>query len=107
LQDEHKVSQTKAHRHQACKLFFLLSAAKQDRLKQARAEADREIAAYKAEREGAYQKKVSEVSPGSFSLHQACIGLPDCSAIQHSNVILVHRWFVYRGPAGHRLPCSV
>ncbi len=37
------------------------SAAKQERLKQARNEADREIAAYKGEREGAYQKKVSEV----------------------------------------------
>ena len=36
-------------------------AAKQDRLRQAKAEADREIAAYRAEREGAYQKKVAEV----------------------------------------------
>jgi hypothetical protein len=35
--------------------------AKQDRLRQAKAEADREIAAYRAEREGAYQKKVAEV----------------------------------------------
>lgn len=36
-------------------------AGKSDRLRQAKAEAEREIAAYKAEREGAYQKKVSEV----------------------------------------------
>lgn len=36
-------------------------AAKADRLRQAKAEAEREIAAYRAEREGAYQKKVSEV----------------------------------------------
>jgi len=35
--------------------------AKQERLKQAKAEAEREIAAYKAEREGAYQKKLAEV----------------------------------------------
>ncbi|GFH24294.1 v-type proton ATPase subunit G, partial [Haematococcus lacustris] len=31
----------------------------------ARAEADREVAAYKAEREGAYQKKVAEGSSGA------------------------------------------
>lgn len=35
--------------------------AKQERLRQAKAEAEREIAAYKAEREGAYQKKLAEV----------------------------------------------
>ncbi|KAL6753051.1 transmembrane ATPase [Haematococcus lacustris] len=39
--------------------------AKSNRLKQARAEADREVAAYKAEREGAYQKKVAEGSSGA------------------------------------------
>ena len=36
-------------------------AAKQERLRQAKAEAEKEIAAYRAEREGAYQKKVAEV----------------------------------------------
>ena len=35
--------------------------AKTDRLRQAKAEAEKEIAAYRAEREGAYQKKVAEV----------------------------------------------
>ena len=39
----------------------LLHAAKSDRLRQAKAEAEKEIAAYKAEREGAYQKKLAEV----------------------------------------------
>lgn len=39
--------------------------AKQERLRQAKAEADREIAAYRAEREGAYQKKVSEGASGA------------------------------------------
>ena len=39
----------------------LLNAGKADRLRQAKIEADKEIAAYKAEREGAYQKKVAEV----------------------------------------------
>lgn len=38
------------------------SAAKADRLRQAKAEAEKEIAAYRAEREGAYQKKVAEAS---------------------------------------------
>ena len=36
--------------------------AKQERLRQAKAEAEREIAAYRAEREGAYQKKLAEVT---------------------------------------------
>ena len=36
-------------------------AAKSDRLRQAKAEAEKEIAAYRAEREGAYQKKIAEV----------------------------------------------
>ena len=43
----------------ACSL--LPFAAKQDRLRQAKAEAEKEIAAYRAEREGAYQKKIAEV----------------------------------------------
>lgn len=42
-----------------CRLLF---AAKQDRLREAKAEAEREIAMYRAEREGLFQKKVSEVS---------------------------------------------
>jgi hypothetical protein len=37
------------------------SAAKSERLRKAKAEAEKEIAAYKAEREGAYQKKLAEV----------------------------------------------
>ncbi|EFJ46198.1 hypothetical protein VOLCADRAFT_121088 [Volvox carteri f. nagariensis] len=36
--------------------------AKGDRLRQAKAEAEKEIAAYRAEREGAYQKKIAEAS---------------------------------------------
>jgi hypothetical protein len=36
-------------------------AAKQDRMRQAKAEAEKEISAYRMEREGAYQKKVAEV----------------------------------------------
>ncbi|GBF97687.1 transmembrane ATPase [Raphidocelis subcapitata] len=39
--------------------------AKQERLRQAKAEAEREIAAYKAEREGAYQKKLAETTSGA------------------------------------------
>ena len=39
----------------------LCCAAKQDRLRQAKSEAEKEIAAYRAEREGAYQKKIAEV----------------------------------------------
>ena len=35
--------------------------AKAERLRQAKAEAEKEIAAYRAEREGAYQKKLAEV----------------------------------------------
>ncbi len=48
-------------RRECCSLCSLVRAAKQERLRQAKAEADREIAAYRAEREGAYQKKVAEV----------------------------------------------
>lgn len=61
----------------------LLPAAKQDRLKQARAEADREIAAYKAEREGAYQKKVSEVSRSSCPLQLSSLSI-ECVVIQRA-----------------------
>lgn len=43
-----------------CLVLFLV-AAKADRLRQAKAEAEKEIAAYRAEREGAYQKKLAEV----------------------------------------------
>jgi hypothetical protein len=56
-------------------LDVLLDVAKSDRLRQAEAEAEKEIAAYKAEREGAYQKKLAEVSGGvcfwqeAFSRH--------------------------------------
>lgn len=46
--------------------------AKQERLRQAKAEAEREIAAYKAEREGAYQKKLAEV--GRASAHASAPG---------------------------------
>lgn len=38
-----------------------ITTAKQDRLRQAKAEAEKEINAYKAEREMAYQKKIAEV----------------------------------------------
>jgi hypothetical protein len=37
--------------------------AKSERLRQAKAEAEKEIGAYRAEREGAYQKKLAEVRP--------------------------------------------
>ena len=40
---------------------MMMCAGKTDRLRQAKAEAEKEISAYRAEREGAYQKKVSEV----------------------------------------------
>jgi V-type H+-transporting ATPase subunit G len=43
---------------------------KTERLKQAKAEADKEIAAYRAEREGAYQKKLADSSSGSTSTFQ-------------------------------------
>jgi Vacuolar (H+)-ATPase G subunit len=38
------------------------SAAKADRLKQAKAEAEKEIKAYKAQREEQYQKRIAEVN---------------------------------------------
>jgi hypothetical protein len=41
--------------------LVLLTAAKAERLRQAKSEAEKEIAAYRAEREGAYQKKLAEV----------------------------------------------
>jgi V-type H+-transporting ATPase subunit G len=41
--------------------LILLITAKAERLRQAKAEAEKEIAAYRAEREGAYQKKLAEV----------------------------------------------
>lgn len=41
--------------------------AKAERLRQAKAEAEKEIAAYRAEREGAYQKKLAESSSGAAS----------------------------------------
>ncbi|GIL74372.1 hypothetical protein Vretifemale_4297 [Volvox reticuliferus] len=44
--------------------------AKGDRLRQAKAEAEKEIAAYRAEREGAYQKKIAEGSSGSQATFQ-------------------------------------
>ncbi|PNH05757.1 V-type proton ATPase subunit G [Tetrabaena socialis] len=44
--------------------------AKGDRLRQAKVEAEKEIAAYRAEREGAYQKKISEGSTGSVATFQ-------------------------------------
>mmetsp|Transcript_36954 Transcript_36954/g.82165 ORF Transcript_36954/g.82165 Transcript_36954/m.82165 type:complete len:112 (+) Transcript_36954:110-445(+) len=44
--------------------------AKQDRLRQAKAEAEKEIGAYRAEREGAYQKKIAEGSSGSQATFQ-------------------------------------
>lgn len=47
------------------------SAAKQERLRQAKAEAEKEIAAYKAEREGAYQIKIAEVWPGAGNTRMA------------------------------------
>ena len=42
-------------------LFPRAHAAKAERLRQAKAEAEKEISAYRAEREGAYQKKLAEV----------------------------------------------
>jgi hypothetical protein len=42
-------------------LLFNTHTAKADRLKEARAEADREIAAFKATREEAYQRALTEV----------------------------------------------
>jgi hypothetical protein len=44
-------------------IFVLVSvcAGKAERLRQAKAEAEKEISAYRAEREGAYQKKLAEV----------------------------------------------
>ena len=44
-------------------------AGKAERLRQAKAEAEKEISAYRAEREGAYQKKLAEVSTGCSLLH--------------------------------------
>lgn len=51
--------------------FF--SAAKADRLKQAKQEAEKEIKAYKAQREEAFQKRMSDVSPIFTSLALAAL----------------------------------
>lgn len=45
----------------SCTLVLFVYAAKAERLRQAKAEAEKEISAYRAEREGAYQKKLAEV----------------------------------------------
>uniref|UniRef100_A0A7S0RMW3 V-type proton ATPase subunit G n=1 Tax=Chlamydomonas leiostraca TaxID=1034604 RepID=A0A7S0RMW3_9CHLO len=57
--------------------------AKQDRLRQAKAEAEREIAAYRAEREGAYQKKLSEGTSGAQATAQR---LANDTALQIQNI---------------------
>ena len=44
-------------------MHFCTCAAKSDRLKQAKQEAEKEIKAYKAQREEAFQKRMSDVSP--------------------------------------------
>ena len=49
-------------------MFLLCCAAKADRLKQAKQEAEKEIKAYKAQREEAFQKRMSDVSPPSIML---------------------------------------
>ena len=49
--------------------------AKQERLRQAKAEAEREIAAYRAEREGAYQKKLAEVTRALCGLGCGWVGV--------------------------------
>ena len=46
---------------------FIRVAAKSDRLKQAKAEAEKEIKAYKQQREEAYQKRISDVSKFCFT----------------------------------------
>ena len=46
-------------------MHFCTCAAKSDRLKQAKQEAEKEIKAYKAQREEAFQKRMSDVSPTS------------------------------------------
>lgn len=47
-------------------------AAKSDRLKQAKAEAEKEIEAYKQDRENAYQQKQSAVSTGIVCMALEC-----------------------------------
>ena len=49
-------------------------AAKSDRLKQAKADADKEVAAYKAEREAAYKEKMASVRhcSGTLSIDGSC-----------------------------------
>jgi len=47
---------------------FCACAAKADRLKQAKQEAEKEIKAYKAQREEAFQKRISDVSPPTQDL---------------------------------------
>ena len=46
--------------------LVMIPAGKQERLRQAKAEAEKEIAAYRAEREGAYQKRIQEASNHLF-----------------------------------------
>ena len=48
-------------------------AAKSDRLKQAKADADKEVAAYKAEREGSYKEKMASVRSSSVHDQTHCL----------------------------------
>jgi hypothetical protein len=48
------------------------AAAKADRLKQAKQEAEREIKAYKSQREEQYQKRISDVREDALSQRGKC-----------------------------------
>lgn len=66
-------------------LRVLTAAAKTDRLKQAKAEAEKEIQTYKSDRENAYQQKMSAVSRGAAPVPQLHLSLcaRSCGAAIH------------------------
>lgn len=60
------------HALTVCCFIPVLCTAKAERLRQAKAEAEKEIGAYRAEREGAYQKKLAEVRAFVWRGGRAC-----------------------------------
>lgn len=66
-----------------------VTAAKAERLRQAKAEAEKEISAYRAEREGAYQKKLAEVRE---HMGGGCLQMPQGHFLCVCSLYMMRRW---------------
>ena len=64
---------------------LLAHAAKSDRLKQAKADADKEVAAYKAEREAAYKEKMASVRSTGQPLYCTEPNVPNVPQKRHAD----------------------